>query len=462
MSYLPATAADRERMLRAIGARSTADLFEDIPACARRTFLALPPALAELEVARLLRELSERNADLDHHPCFLGAGAYWHYVPAVVDHIIGRSEFYTSYTPYQPEISQGTLQTIYEFQSLICLLTGMEIANASMYDGASALAEAVIMCANITDRGTVVLASSVHPEYRRVVQTYVQGLSFRLAADPVGPGGSVDPGELARHLTDDVGSVVIQYPNFFGHLEEVDRIADVVHAAGALLIVVVNPIALGLLTPPGEMGADVVVGEGQPLGIPPSFGGPYLGLFATREKFIRQIPGRIVGATTDGQGRRGFVLTFQTREQHIRREKATSNICSNEALCALAATVYLSYMGRHGLRAVAELCLQNAHYLADRVTSVPGFHLAFTGPFFNEFAVRCPIAPAAINARLQKAGIIGGYELGRDYPELADALLLCATEMNRRADMDRLVELLGEMVTEAQTVTAAGEGRTNA
>ncbi len=459
MDYTPATPADRSRMLQAIGLSSTADLFDDIPSIARRTHLDLPRALSEIEVSRLLRDLSENNADLAHHPCFLGAGSYLHYIPSVVGHIVGRSEFYTSYTPYQPEVSQGTLQTIYEFQSLIALLTGMEIANASMYDGASALAEATIMAANVTDRGTVLLAASVHPEYRRVIQTYVQGLSFSVVSDPVGSDGTLDPAQILPHLNDDVACVVVQYPNFFGCLEDVSDLARIAHDAGALLIVVVNPIALGILVPPGEMGADVVVGEGQPLGIAPSFGGPYLGLFATREKFIRNIPGRIVGATTDTRGQRGFVLTFQTREQHIRREKATSNICSNEALCALASTAYLSYLGKSGLRQVAELCLQNAHYLADRIASIPGYRLAFRGPFFNEFAVRCPIAPATINARLRDAGIIGGYELGRDYPDLSDAILFCATEMNRRADIDRLVSVLNQVATSPMTATAGDAGR---
>lgn len=462
MKYTPATPADRARMLQAIGLSSTDQLFEDVPASARGHVLDLPPALSEVEVSRLLRELSEKNVDLVHHPCFLGAGAYWHYIPSVVNHVLSRSEFYTSYTPYQPEVSQGTLQTIYEFQSLVCLLTGMEIANASMYDGASALAEATIMAANVTDRGSVLMASSVHPEYRRVVQTYVQGLSLSIVSDSIGPSGALDPGELATHLGDDVAGVAVQYPNFFGCLEDLAALAEVVHRAGALLIVVVNPIALGLLTPPGELGADIVVGEGQPLGIPPSFGGPYLGLFATRERFVRNLPGRIVGATTDTRGQRGFVLTFQTREQHIRREKATSNICSNEALCALAATVYLSYLGKAGLRQVAELCLQKAHYLAHQIATIPGYDLAFSGPFFNEFVVRCPVPPATINRRLAEAGIIGGYELGSDYPDLDDAILFCATEMNRRTDMDRLVGVLRQATAQPAVAGRTENGRSDA
>ncbi len=456
MSYIQATPEERAYMLDAIGAASTADLYADVPPGARRTGLDIPSELSEIEVMRLLRALSDRDMDLSRHPCFLGAGAYNHYVPAVVSHIIGRAEFYTSYTPYQPEISQGTLQTIYEFQTLICELTGMEIANASMYDGASALAEAIIMAANIADRDKILLASSVHPDYRRVLDTYVQGLHRSVIRESIGPRGTLDPAVLREQLSDDVACVVVQYPNFFGCLEDLRAIGEAAHDVGALLVVAANPLALGLLTPPGELGADVVVGEGQPLGIPLSFGGPYLGLFATREKYIRNLPGRIVGSTTDARGARGYVLTFQTREQHIRREKATSNICSNEALCALASTVYLSYMGKQGLRDVAERCLQNAHYLAAKLSVVPGYRLAFTGPFFNEFALRCPVPPASITARLQREGIIGGYELGRDYPDLGDAMLFCATEMNRVEDMDRLAMILGDVAAEVNGSVARG------
>jgi len=460
MNYLTATPEDRARMLREIRAGSIDDLFADLPEGSRRTELNLPAELSEIEVTRLLRDLSERNRDLVHHPCFLGAGAYNHFIPSVVNHIIGRSEFYTSYTPYQPEISQGTLQTIYEYQSLVCALTGLEISNASMYDGASALAEAVIMAANVTDRGRVVVAPSVHPDYRRVLGTYVQGLDIDVIAGSVGTSGMLSLDAVRARLDENVGSVVVQYPNFFGHLEDLRGLADAAHAVGALLVVAVNPLALGLLTPPGAFGADVVVGEGQPLGIPLSLGGPYLGIFATRERFIRNLPGRIVGATTDAKGQRGFVLTFQTREQHIRREKATSNICSNEALCALASTVYLAHLGKKGLRQVGELCLQNAHYLAGEIERIPGFAPVYNGPFFNEFAVRCPVPASVVNARLLESGIIGGYELGRDYPELSDALLFCATELNRKADMDRLVEVLRDVVPAREPV-AVGDSSLN-
>ncbi|HVB97680.1 MAG TPA: aminomethyl-transferring glycine dehydrogenase subunit GcvPA [Chloroflexota bacterium] len=462
MNYAPATPAERARMLERIGVASTAELFADLPPDSRETHLDLPSALSEIDVSQVLRDLAERNVDLQGHPCFLGAGAYQHYIPSVVNHVIGRSEFFTSYTPYQPEVSQGTLQTIYEFQSMMCALTGMEIANASMYDGASALAEAAIMAANLTDRGTVLLASSVHPDSWAVVRTYVQGLNMRTIADSVRPEGTLDVIALGRELNEDVACVVVQYPNFFGCVEDLAAIADVVHRAGALLVVVVNPLALGLLAAPGQLGADIVVGEGQPLGIPVSFGGPYLGIFATRERFIRQLPGRIVGATTDTEGNRGFVLTFQTREQHIRREKATSNICSNEALCALASTVYLSYLGKQGLRQVAELCVQKAHYLARQLSLIPGFHLAYSGPFFHEFVVRCPVPPEELNRRLLDEGIIGGYLLGREYPDLADAMLLCTTELNRRKDLDRLLAVFRGAVNSPVVVQKNGQGRTDA
>ncbi|HEX5418306.1 MAG TPA: aminomethyl-transferring glycine dehydrogenase subunit GcvPA [Chloroflexota bacterium] len=460
MNYLSATPEDRARMLREIRASSVDELFADLPEGKRRTELNLPAELSEIEVTRLLRDLSEQNYDLIHHPCFLGAGAYNHFIPSVVGHLIGRAEFYTSYTPYQPEVSQGTLQTIYEYQSLICALTGMEISNASMYDGASALAEAVIMAANVTDRSGVLVAPSVHPDFRRVMETYVQGLEISVIEGSVAASGTLDRDRVRARLDESVGSVVVQYPNFFGHLEDLAALADAAHAVGALLVVAVNPLALGLLTPPGALGADIVVGEGQPLGIPLSLGGPYLGIFATRERFIRNLPGRIVGATTDGKGQRGFVLTFQTREQHIRREKATSNICSNEALCALASTIYLSHLGKRGLRQVAELSLRNAHYLAGEISRIPGFSVAFNGPYFNEFVMRCPVRPTEVNARLLEAGIIGGYELGRDYPDLADALLFCTTELNRKADMDRLVRILGDLTPRGE-LAAVGETTPN-
>ena len=474
MSYVANTRADRQRMLEMIGVRSTSDLFVDIPARVRNPKLNLPPPLTEPEALRHLRELSERNYDLLHYPCFLGAGVYRHFIPSAVGYVTSRAEFSTSYTPYQPEVSQGNLQAIYEYQSLVCLLTGMDVANASMYDGATAIAEAAIMAVNVTGRRRVLLSPAVHPEYRAVVGSYLMGQEVRIDSAILGsldggPEPTFDPTEAERLVDEETACIVVQQPNFFGCIENVPALAGVAHRAGALLVVCVDPISLGILQPPGCQGADVVVGEGQPLGLAPSFGGPYLGLFACREGYVRQMPGRLVGATVDARGDRGFVLTFQTREQHIRREKATSNICSNEALCALAAAVYLNWMGSQGLRQVAETCLQRAHYAARRIAEIPGFEPAFATPFFDEFAVRCPVAPAEVNRRLLTEGIIGGYEVGRVSPRLDSLLLLCVTEMNPREEIDRLVEVLarisaergdGRRASPPGPLSASGEGGT--
>jgi len=443
-SYLPHTDAHRREMLDAIGVKSIEELFADIPEEVRFPELKLPKPLSEAEILRELREMSERNADLDHYACFLGAGAYNHFVPSVVGHVIGRSEFYTAYTPYQPEISQGTLQTIFEYQTMVCALTGMEVANASHYDGATALAEAALMAVRISreKRQKVIVSPAVHPEYRQTLRTYTRGTAIAVTGDE----------DLARELDDlktmldeDTACLIVQNPNFFGQLEEVDGLADAVHEAGALLIVAVDPISLGLFRPPGEYGADIVVGEGQSLGNAISFGGPYLGIFACLDKYKRRMPGRLVGETVDVEGRRGYVLTLTPREQHIRREKATSNICTNEALCALAAGAYLAAMGKTGLRKVAELCYHKAHYAAQRIAELPGFELVDDKPFFKEFVVRCPKPPAEINRQLLQQKIIGGYELGKAYPHLADCMLFCVTEMNTREEIDRLVEALQEV-----------------
>jgi glycine dehydrogenase subunit 1 len=464
MSYVPHTAVDREQMLEAIGVRSVEELFADIPAEVRFPDLDLPAGLSELEVVRLMQGLAAQNANLDQYACFLGAGAYRHFIPAVVEHILGRGEFYTAYTPYQPEVSQGTLTAIYEYQSLVCQITGMEVANASMYDGSTALAEAALMAARLTRRDRLVVSRAVHPEYQAVVKTYTQGIGLTLTPGPAptgrgesllplplgegwgeGKSGQTDLDDVKRLVDADTAAVLVQYPNFFGCLEELGDLADIAHQAGALLVVSVDPIGLGLLKPPGEFGADIVTGEGQALGTSLSFGGPYLGLFATRMQYVRQMPGRVIGQATDSQGRRGFVLTLQAREQHIRREKATSNICTNEALVALAATVYLAAMGKGGLKRAAELCYHRAHYAADQISRLKGFALAFDAPFFKEFAVRLPQAPAAVNAHLFDRGIIGGYDLGRDYPELANTMLVCVTEMNPKDEIDCLVQALEEL-----------------
>lgn len=441
-AYIPNTDADRSRMLQVLGLDSVAQLFEGIPAEKRFPALTLPDPLSEMEVKALLQGLSEKNADLDHHPCFLGAGAYHHFVPSVVDHIIGRGEFYTAYTPYQAEASQGTLTSIYEFQSMVCALMGMDVANASMYDGATALAEAGLMAARVTRRYRLVVATTLNPAYRRVLRTYAQGIRMEIRDLRRGEDGRVDVAQAEQLIDGETAAVVVQQPNFLGCLEDLARLSELAHQRGALLVVCADPISLGLLKPPGELGADIAVGEGQSLGNPPSYGGPYVGLFACRQQYVRQMPGRLVGMTTDAEGRRGFVLTLQPREQHIRREKATSNICTNEALVALAAATYLAVMGKAGLRQVAELCYHKAHYAAREIEGLSGYKRVL-GDFFKEFVIRTPVPPAEVNRRLWERGIIGGYPLAADYPELSDCLMFCVTERNSRGQIDRLVEVLG-------------------
>ena len=463
MPYLPNTDADRAAMFKAVGVKGMDDLFRDVPQNLRYPPLDLPLPVSEVEVLRELREISEYNVDLDHAPSFLGAGAYRHFVPSVVGHVLGRSEFYTAYTPYQPEISQGTLQTMFEYQSLICALTGMDVSNASHYDGATSLAEAVVMAVSVGrgKRRKVVLSAGVHPEYRAVVRTYTQGMNLVLTGEtatasrhPLGEAPDpLETGKLAPLLDADTACVVVQTPSFLGYLEEPSTLrglADAAHAAGALLVVVADPISLGLFLPPAEYGADIVCGEGQALGGGLSFGGPYLGYFACKQEYVHKMAGRIVGQTVDRNGRRGFVLTLSAREQHIRREKATSNICSNEALMSLAAGIYLTAMGKSGLRQVAELCYHKAHYAASELGTLPGFKAQVVHPFFKEFALQCPGPVGAINDYLlNEWGIIGGYDLGRDYPEMANTMLVCVTEMNTRAEIDALVEALGSMAATA-------------
>jgi glycine dehydrogenase subunit 1 len=441
-SYLPHTDADRRAMLAAIGVGSTQELFADVPGEVRfGRPLALPAAMAEPELLRHLQALAGKNASLDEYACFLGAGAYDHYVPSVVDHVIGRSEFYTAYTQYQPEISQGYLQALWEYQSMICEITGMEVANASLYDGGTALAEAAMMACAATGRSEVVVARAVHPHYRTVLGTYAIDRDI-IVKEASFADGMTDAAALGALVGPATAAVIIQTPNFFGCLEDVAAAAGLAHAAGALLIAVADPVALGVLEAPGALGADVVVGEGQPLGLAVSYGGPYVGFFAATEKLMRRMPGRIVGQTTDFEGTRGFVLTLQAREQHIRREKATSNICSNEALCSLAAAVYLTAVGREGFREIAELCLKKARYAFDSLTKLPGCRPVFGAPFFKEFVVRCAKPVAEINAALFKEKIIGGLDLGRYYPELAGCMLVCVTEKRTKAEIDRLVRLV--------------------
>jgi glycine dehydrogenase subunit 1 len=443
MAYTPHTDADHARMLAAVGVDSIEDLFADIPSSVRATRFELPPPLAEQEVRGELSRLANRN-DLPR-VSFLGAGAYRHLVPAVVGEVIGRSEFSTAYTPYQPEVSQGTLQSIYEFQSMVCELTGMEVASASHYDGATATAEAALMACRLTRRDRVAVSTAVHPQVREVLRTYCSGPGIEVVEVPAdlaeGGSGLTTPDAAASHLADDVACLVAQQPNFFGLIEPMADLADAAHAAGAQLVAYVEPTSLAVLAAPGDYGADIVTAEGQPLGIPLSYGGPYVGLMAARMASVRQMPGRLVGATRDVQGRKGYVLTLQAREQHIRRERAASNICTNQALCALAATAYLSAVGPQGLREVAELSMTQARHLASALESAGVGERRFASPYFAEVAVRVPNA-ARRHAALVEDGIVAGYLLERDYPELRDTLLLATTELTTDDDIATLVAAL--------------------
>ncbi len=444
MRYIPNSPEERQEMLEAIGLASADELFRSIPAdvqLGRRLNITEP--LAEPEVIGAMESLAARNTGAVK-PSFLGAGVYSHFSPTIVDHLIQRSEFFTSYTPYQPEISQGTLQYIFEFQTLICQLTGMEVANASMYDGSTAMAEAYLMAQRVTRRDRIIVADTVHPEYREVARTYTQ----HGAAEIVAAGFDEETGRLAdlAELDDRTAAVVIQSPNFFGCVEDVEKIAERAHEVGALLVVVVTEaISFGLLKSPGACGADIVVGEGQSFGVPMSFGGPHVGLFATREKFVRQMPGRLCGVAYDKNGNRGFVLTLSTREQHIRREKATSNICTNQGLIALAATIYMETMGKQGLREVAEQNAQKAAYAARRISEIDGFEIAYSAPKFNEFVVRGPRSAHEVLERIRtENGIIGGLALSKYYPGRDNEFLVCVTETMPRSTIDLLVDALAE------------------
>lgn len=435
--YISITDAERAEMLAAIGVGQVADLFADVPAEVRFPELRLPPAISEIELRRELMAMSGQNANATSHSIFLGAGAYNHFVPSAVDQILRRAEFYTAYTPYQPEISQGTLQAIFEYQSLICAITGMDVANASHYDGATALAEAAIMAVSSTrNRRSVLVAPSVNPQYRAVLRTYLQGAGIAVRGDE-NPHATLD--EVLAQADASTAAVLVQSPDFFGTLHDLKPLVEKAHAAGALLVTHFDPIALGLFQSPGEAGADIATAEGQPLGIGLNYGGPYLGIFTCSEKYVRKLPGRLAGATLDVDGKLAYVLTLQAREQHIRRENATSNICTNQGLMALAAAVYLGLVGRQGLRQLAELCYHRAHYAASAIGQLPGYSVEPRGAYFKEFVVRCPQPVAAINAALAARGIVGGYDLARDYPGMENAMLLCVTEMNSKAEIDALV-----------------------
>jgi glycine dehydrogenase subunit 1 len=449
--FVPHSDAEREAMLKTIGVARIEDLFTDVPEDYRFPQLNLPPAMTEMEIMGEMENVASGNLSTREMVCFLGAGAYNHYIPAAVDSIIRRGEFLTAYTPYQPEVSQGTLQAIFEYQSLIAALTGMEVSNASHYDGATAAAEAAVMAYHHFrgKRGKVVVSPGVSAQYRETIRTYMQGYeNFSMVGDVNGLDPLCGPECLEPLIGMDTCLVLVQYPDFFGRLYDYSALVQAAHGAGALVAVAVNPTALGLLKPPGDFGVDIVVGEGQPLGIPMSYGGPYLGIFATRKEYVRRLAGRLVGETVDQQGRRAYVLTLTAREQHIRREKATSNICTNQGLIALASTVYMSLLGKQGFQQVANLCYQKAHYAAERISEIPGFSVCMDRPFFHEFVVCLPegLQVDDLNATLLEEGILGGYDLEKDYPELRGRMLVAVTELATRADIEYLCEVLAEAV----------------
>jgi glycine dehydrogenase subunit 1 len=447
MRYLPLTETDRRAMLQAIGVPSIDSLYRDVPAAARlKGPVELPPHQGELEVERAFQAFAAANLGTGTVPSFLGAGAYRHHIPATADHLIQRGEFLTSYTPYQPEVSQGTLQYLFEFQTQVALITGMEVANASMYDGATACSEAVMMANRVTGRQRAVLSGGLHPHYRSVCATHAHWSGFEVVLAEPDPAGAED---LAGQIDDKTSCVVVQSPSFFGRLRDYQALADACHAKGALLVVAVTEaVSLGAVKPPGEMGADIVAAEGQSIGVPLGFGGPYLGLFAAREKFVRQMPGRLCGETVDTEGRRGWVLTLSTREQHIRREKATSNICTNSGLCALAFTIHLSLLGEAGFTRLAALNHAKAVQLAERLSAIDGVELLNDG-FFNEFTVRLSKPAAEVVEALAAWRILGGVPVSRFYPDrpaLANLLLVAATEMTTDPEMDALARALQEVL----------------
>ena len=448
MTYIPISPNERDAMLNAVGVKSLDDLFDAIPKKHRFPELDLPPALTEMEAASLLSEMATTNENVrEHMISFLGAGAYNHYIPSVVDHMLRRGEFYTAYTPYQPEISQGTLQSIFEYQSLMCTLTGMEVSNASHYDGATATAEAVNL-AFAQFRGKrkkIVISPTVHPQYREVIRTYSQGMGLEEAGDDASADLEVGPEAIMSLVDENTMLVVVQYPDFFGRIHDYTKLIEDAHAKGSLVCIVANPTALIMLKTPAEMGADIVVGEAQPFGIPLWYGGPYLGFFTTKKSYVHKMAGRLVGETVDNRGQRCYVLTLTAREQHIKRERATSNICSNQGLLALGAAIYMSVLGKTGMKQVADLCYQKAHYAAEQLSRIPGYSLCFNDPFFHEFALCCPKPAAEINEHLLEHGILGGYDLGQDYPSLPNHLLVAVTEMNSKEEIDLLVETLAEV-----------------
>lgn len=442
--YIGNTNEDREQMLREIGCDSIESLFGAVPDSVRlKDALKIPSAQSEPELVKNIKALSNKNFNLDDYTCFLGAGAYDHYIPAAIDQLILRQEFYTAYTPYQPEISQGTLQVIFEYQTMISELTGLPVVNASMYDGATAMTEAAIMACESTRRSEILISAAVHPESRQVLNTYAQFRNMTVVELDYKDGKS-DIEDLKNKINKNTAAVIIQSPNFFGIIEDIAAMKDIIHDNKSLLIVSADPLSLAILKSPGELGADIAVGEGQSLGNSLSFGGPYLGFMAVTEKLMRKMPGRIVGETVDKDGNRGFVLTLQTREQHIRREKATSNICSNQALNALIATIYMTIMGKEGLKEAANLCLQKSHYAYLELIKTGKFSTVFTGPFFKEFVVKSNVPVKELNDRLLESKIIGGYDIGKNYPELKNGWLVAVTEKRTKEEIDKLVRKAGE------------------
>lgn len=440
--YLPMTDQDQKEMLATIGVKSIDELFSDIPEKVRfKGDYQLKPQLSETALLKEMTRLAAKNADLKSHFSFLGAGVYDHYIPTIVDHVISRSEFYTAYTPYQPEISQGELQAIFEFQTMVCELTGMDVANSSMYDGGTALAEAAMLAAGQTRRKKVLVSNALHPEAKEVLRTYAHGQHIEVVEIPY-VDGVIDLTKLNELVNDEIAAVIVQYPNFFGRIEPLKEIEPIVHAHKAMLVVSCNPLALGVLTPPGKFGADMVVGDVQPFGIPTAFGGPHCGYFAVTSKLMRKVPGRLVGQTVDEKGRRGFVLTLQAREQHIRRDKATSNICSNQALNALAASVAMTALGKQGVREMALANMQKAHYAKQAFLNA-GFEIVFNGPSFNEFVIKLNRPVKEVNQYLLSKGIIGGYDLGRDFTELTEHMLIAVTEIRTKAEIDEFVMEVG-------------------
>lgn len=441
--YLPMTEQDQKEMLSAIGVKKVDELFSDIPESVRfKGEYNIKQAKSESALIKELTKLAAKNANVKSHTSFLGAGVYDHYAPIIVDHVISRSEFYTAYTPYQPEISQGELQAIFEFQTMICELTGMDVANSSMYDGGTALAESAMLSAGQTRRKKILLSQVVHPEARDVVKTYAKGQHVEVVEIPY-QDGLTDLAALKELISDEVAGVIVQYPNFFGRIEPLKEMEELVHSVKAMFIVSSNPLALGALTPPGQLGADIVTGDVQPFGIQSSFGGPHCGYFAVTQKLVRKVPGRLVGQTVDEDGKRGFVLTLQAREQHIRREKATSNICSNQALNALAASVAMTALGKKGVKEMALQNIQKAYY-AKQVLKQKGLEVVFDGPSFNEFVIKLPASYKMINDQLFKKDIIGGYDLGQTYPELKDHMLVAVTELRTKEEIDAFANELGD------------------